>query len=251
MDDTLRLSRDQAVVAEEYLGYAGHKGWHGIDEASWPEFVETFDAELRGIPLAGRRVLEIGFGNGEFLRYARERGALVSGLEINPELVARQAALGHDVRLSRFYDDHSIPERTFDLVLAFDVLEHLTPHEIRAFLRRAAAVLVPGGHLVLRFPNGRSPFGLYHQAGDLTHRTLLSPDAIVQAARPLGFVLLRAGNAYRDRGATPAARLAKALAYAMRNVVETFLGLLYFGKRIPLDPNCIALLTLSNASRRD
>jgi hypothetical protein len=38
------------------------------------------------------------------------------------------------------------------------VLAHLTPEEIRAFLARAAGVIVPGGHLALRFSNGRSSF---------------------------------------------------------------------------------------------
>lgn len=242
MADVTGLDFPRPAAASDYVGYARHKGWCGIDERRWPEFVETFDAELRGIPLAGRRVLEVGFGNGEFLRFAAERGALVTGLEINPELVLRQQALGRDVRVSRFYDDTSIPERTFHLVLAFDVLEHLTPDEIRSFLGRAAAVLLPGGHLALRFPNGRSPFGLYHQAGDLTHRTLLSAEAIAQVALPLGFVVLRAGNAYRDRGRTPALRAVKAFGYAIRNLLELLLGLLYFGKRIPLDANVTTIL---------
>jgi SAM-dependent methyltransferase len=241
--EQLSVDLERPTVPEEYEGYAAHKGWRGIDERSWSLFVETFDGELCGIPLAGRRVLEVGFGNGEFLRYARERGAIVTGLEINPELVARQAALGYDARVSRFYDDPSLPERAFHLLLAFDVLEHLTPSEIRLFFRRASEVLVPGGHLALRFPNGQSPFGFYHQAGDITHRTLLTARSVDQLARPLGFRLIRAGNAYRDRGCSPADRLRRSVAYSLRTTIEYLVGLLYFGQRIDLDPNVTVLFS--------
>ncbi len=226
-----------AQCPPEYLGYAAYKGWTGIDEGSWPEFVQMFDAAHNGIELNGRHVLEIGFGNGEFLRYAQERGAAVTGLEINPELVARQTAMGYDVRLSRFYDDHSVPERSFDLAPAFDVLEHLSPDEIRAFLRRAGCVLRPREFLALRFPNGQRPFALYPHAGDLTHRTLLTARAVAQAALPCGFQVIRSGNAYRDPGRGLADRARRRLAYFLRDGIEYAVGLPYFARRIDLHPN--------------
>jgi hypothetical protein len=63
----------QAGSPHLYSGYADWKNWRGEFAPSDHE-ARYFAAELADVPLAGKRVLEIGFGNGSFLA-GRRRSA--------------------------------------------------------------------------------------------------------------------------------------------------------------------------------
>jgi SAM-dependent methyltransferase len=154
-----------------------------------------FDAELKrtGLPLREPlRVLEIGFGDGRFLAYAKEKGWKVVGTEIIGELVdlARQQqyeAVTAD-RMATF------EERSFDLVVAFDVLEHLDPAALLELLLETKRVLKPHGVLLAKFPNGDSPFGLMNQNGDVTHVSFIGSAKVDYFAKTLGATLVFVGG---------------------------------------------------------
>ena len=82
-----------AAAADGYAGYEAWKGWTSYFAFDREE-AEYFAGELRGIPLAGRSVLEIGFGTGSFLAWARAQGASVAGAEINERSLAEAARAG-------------------------------------------------------------------------------------------------------------------------------------------------------------
>jgi 2-polyprenyl-3-methyl-5-hydroxy-6-metoxy-1,4-benzoquinol methylase len=117
----------------------------------------------------GAKVLEIGFGNGAFLQYAQQRKWDVYGTEINNELVEIAKQSGFNVRYSE--NVASFTDNTFDLVLAFDVLEHIPQDTLVGFLLEVKRILKNEGFFIARFPNGDSPFGLKIQNGDVTHIT--------------------------------------------------------------------------------
>lgn len=108
--------------------------------------------EKAGIPFPGDQAtaLEIGCGQGDFLLYLRELGVKVEGAETGSRLVERCKQLrGLDVYLETI---RSLvrPPSTYDMVLAFHVLEHLEkPSELFAKSNR---LLKPGGFLVLELP---------------------------------------------------------------------------------------------------
>jgi 2-polyprenyl-3-methyl-5-hydroxy-6-metoxy-1,4-benzoquinol methylase len=83
----------------------------------------------------------------------------------------------------------------FDLVVAFDVLEHWDKPTLVASLTQFAGLLNADGQVLARFPNGQSPFGRVHQYGDLTHQTVLSASSILQLANMTNFAVVRVGNA--------------------------------------------------------
>lgn len=209
-----------------YIGYEAWKGW-AKPFTFTEEEAEYFTGEFSGIPLAGKDVLEIGFGPGNFLAWARAAGANVAGTEVNPVLldVARRndihvlaadlagAAAGHRER--------------FDVVVAIDVLEHLGRDEVDAALHAVDEVLRPGGYLVLRFPNGQSPFGLLPQNGDVTHRTALSKDIVEQLCRETGLRAIRYGGSYRIRGPLGLKRAVRKLRSLARDMLGTILNSIY------------------------
>lgn len=101
---------------------------------------------------AGKRVLDIGCGNGYVLsRYARH-GAAVAGIDLTEtalELSRRRFALEGLAGEFRRTDGNSIPypDASFDIVCSMGVLHHI--EDPRPMLREAARVLRPGGELIL------------------------------------------------------------------------------------------------------
>lgn len=90
------------------------------------------------------RVLDVGCSAGQFLDFAKTFGCQTFGLEYSDSARRQAAANGHIC----FREISEIPSKTrFDAVFLFDVIEHV--YEVPEFLRRHAAVLVPGGWLVL------------------------------------------------------------------------------------------------------
>lgn len=235
------VSGHGADPAQLYEGYATWKDWQG-DFAARDRDARYFAAELAGIGLAGLRVLEIGFGNGAFLAWAKKQDAQVTGTEIADELIARARTQGFDAQ-SASLPALAAAGRQFDLVAAFDVFEHWTRDELVANLRAIHGLLAPGGRLVARFPNGQSPFGRVFQYGDITHQTVLSTSSMRQLALMTGFAVERVDNARR----VPARRdawtwLKHHWRKRRRARIEIALGKLYGFGRLPLDPNLTAVL---------
>jgi 2-polyprenyl-3-methyl-5-hydroxy-6-metoxy-1,4-benzoquinol methylase len=125
------------------------------------------------------KVLEIGFGNGELLGYLRAHDHKVVGVEINGSLVERAIKSGFEAFNGPILDIPELQLEKFDLIVAFDVAEHMTYTELNALFAWVRSHLNKGGKLILRFPEGASPFGLAYQNGDFTHVTSLTKGKIV------------------------------------------------------------------------
>lgn len=102
----------------------------------------------------GRRLFEIGCGDGNFLAVMQARGWDVAGSEVHGSAV-RVARDRHGLDLHVIgFDDFKIPGSRHDAVGAYHVLEHL--YDPRAVLKGIRDALNPGGVLHLQLPNIRS-----------------------------------------------------------------------------------------------
>jgi 2-polyprenyl-3-methyl-5-hydroxy-6-metoxy-1,4-benzoquinol methylase len=200
-----------------------------------------FEGELSGLTLHGANVLEVGFGNGSFLAWARAKGANVFGTEIQPELIARARNAGIrvlDSHLGRHLDQFS---NTFDLVVAFDVLEHLSIPEIRDFLRDLETLIRPGGHFLARFPNAASPFSRDYQHSDITHKSCLTTGAISMLIVGSSFHMVRSGNQYIEVVGPLRRRLLRRAQISARNIVSSAIQNIY-GFKADLHVNAVVML---------
>lgn len=111
------------------------------------------DRMVKGIDLAGRRVLDIGCGlGGPAFVLARKHGAEVTGIDLEPQLIARATRRAAELGLSEQTEfravtlgDLPFPDRSFDLVF---VSGALTQTEDKAgFASECLRVLKPGGML--------------------------------------------------------------------------------------------------------
>lgn len=162
------------TAPEKDKAYIDWKGW--VSERPFGSLAAAderyFSKELTTIGASQlASVLEIGFGNGSFLEYARRRHIRAVGVEQNRHLVQQARALGFEAHVSGESLDG--PDQGFDLVAAFDVMEHIPEEAQVSWLSGLREQLAPGGLILLRFPNGDSPFGLMSQNGDPTHITFV------------------------------------------------------------------------------
>jgi SAM-dependent methyltransferase len=179
-------------ILDEYLAW---KEWNPIEFCSVNRSEQKyFSAELSRTGRnfsPGSRVLEIGFGNGNFLAYALQRGWDISGVENNPRLVELASK---KVPAYAYAQLSELPDNSYDLIVAFDVLEHIPIDELPHFFSTVKRVLKDGGYFLARFPNGDSPFGLINQHGDITPVTTLGFGKIQYLMSPHNFKLIYFGG---------------------------------------------------------
>lgn len=178
-----------------YSGYEQWKRWAGDAFGAFTPADELYfkhELSRSSVPVRpGLRVFEVGFGNGAFAGLMLSNQVSYVGSEINEVLVTRAKAKGVEVAVNGMRDFIPHASGTFDLVAAFDVLEHFELDEIRSFLSDAREVLRPGGVLLARMPSGDSPFGRAVFHGDVTHRTVLGSSAILQLAAQFRYDVVR------------------------------------------------------------
>lgn len=235
---------DGTAYGKSYLG------WKGWDEENFGKVgdLETcyFDAELKRASLDLQRkieVLEIGFGNGSFLAYVKNRGWNAVGTEINGVLVEMATRRG----LNAIHSDdlNTLKEGSFDLVVAFDVLEHISPDHLLDFVRSLLRMLKPGGVLLARFPNADSPFGLLNQNGDITHLTAIGLGKVRYLARELDAKLVFfGGQAIPINCGSVLRSVRRFCGVAMFKIVDAFVNSVFFpNDRISFcSPNVVMIL---------
>lgn len=217
-----------------YDSYTDWKGWSDHFTCGALDR-ERFREDFKGIHLQGKRLLEIGFGPGALLAWAREQGAEVAGSELNAESLAAAEKAGVPLLAPDFERTGALGEGAFDIVVAYDVFEHLDPPTLKAKLVAIDRALRPGGLLVLRYPNGQSPFGLPSQHGDVTHLQALSEMKLRQLASGTAFVT----QSYRGAAFAAHPRLVHRIAVWLRNLLRrAMIRVIQFAiaTDIPLEP---------------
>jgi ubiquinone/menaquinone biosynthesis C-methylase UbiE len=103
-------------------------------------------------PVAGKRVLDIGCGEGHNTRILARAGAKVTGIDISPKMIAYATAAEATERLDIRYQTCSfsnmagIKNRSFDMVVAFMSL--MDGPDYKGALSEIHRVLKPGGKLI-------------------------------------------------------------------------------------------------------
>jgi SAM-dependent methyltransferase len=138
---------NRAILQERQRGIAGILGIHGF------------------LPLADRRVLDVGCGSGKVLASLLELGAWpenLYGVDLLPERIAEARQRYPDLNFQCTNAEHlEFPDASFDLVLIFTVFSSILDEQMaRNVAYEVIRVLQPGGAVLwydFRYDNPRNP----------------------------------------------------------------------------------------------
>ena len=168
-------------MTHNYNNYADWKDWKSNDFAVLSsESQKSFDFLFQNLKISpsGKKILEIGFGNGDFIAYSlAESCCSIEGVELQENLLQRAKAKGLTVfsSISQISNDEK-----YDMIFAFNVLEHLNADQLLELFLFLDKSLTKGGVCVFEFPNGESFFSMGMQNGDITHVSSITRQKLFQ-----------------------------------------------------------------------
>ena len=173
--------------------------WRGVPEGAEPERFRPRLAFLLQHAGKGRRVLDLGCGDGAFAAELVRAGATVTAADVAAEALcrARTRAPGAEAVLLQEGAPLPFADDAFDVVWAGEVLEHVA--DVVGFLAEVRRVLCWGGTLLATTPNhGRAAVALLalRPGGFEEHFDPRADHLRFFTARSLGGLLRDAG--FRD-----------------------------------------------------
>ncbi|HEX5236414.1 MAG TPA: class I SAM-dependent methyltransferase [Silvibacterium sp.] len=135
-------------------------------------------------------ILDLGCGHGAFLYFLAKAGYKnASGVDTSPEQITKAHEFGITTAHCRpaFEYIRSLQSESLDMVLLFDILEHLERQELFDLLDEVHRVLRPSGSCLVHVPNGEGVFGMRIRFGDLTHVQAFTQNSARQLLTTVGF----------------------------------------------------------------
>ena len=137
-------------------------------------------------------VLDIGCATGALLAVLKNRGWAVKGVEISGPQAAHCRKQGLDVSALPL-EENRFPDRSFDVVLASHVIEHL--NDPMSFAAEVFRILKPGGYFFVTTPNIGSfqawHFGSRWRSAIFDHLYLFSVQTLTALLEKAGFTVER------------------------------------------------------------
>ena len=140
----------------------------------------------------GQDLLEIGCSSGFMLNAFRDFGINCTGIEPSGEFIEFLSKNLHIAYPNIQELSHQIPEKRFDLIVHFFVLEHMRdPYQ---FFKETKKLLKPGGKIIAEVPCVNDPLtSLYHVPAfeqfywSIAHHYYYSPKSISYVLDSLGY----------------------------------------------------------------
>lgn len=124
-------------------------------------------SELSRFIPSGAKILDVGSGNGIFLKIAHRAGYAVEAMDKANWCVRNARRMG----IIAYTDLKKVPDRSYDAITLFDVIEHIP--EPRTFMREIRAKLTNNGVIMITTPNNQGITAFitpsYLTAGDGTY----------------------------------------------------------------------------------
>jgi len=161
----------------------------------FPPWREILDVDLRFLPKwkPGANVLDIGCGNGMFLKLAKEVGWNAYGADPDPQARLIGQAEGIEIRQGGI-ESFSEKENFFEVITLSHVIEHV-PDPVK-LIAECLKLLKPGGQLYIDTPNiqsfGHRTFGRnWFHLDPPRHLTIFNWRALEHTLLRLGYIKLK------------------------------------------------------------
>ena len=146
-----------------HYGIRGHAEFH--QGRVPPELQREFEftASVVG-SLKGKSVLDIGFGRGDSVPLFLDAGASYTGIDYSQSAIDIASARYESADV-RFFLEEAVDlsfQSAFDLIVAYDLVEHVPVYEMEIVWQKIHGALRPGGFFVLSTPIFDSPNAADH-----------------------------------------------------------------------------------------
>lgn len=127
------------------------------------------------------KILELGCGYGSMLQFLDGQGYKdVTGVDVSADQAAAASKLGVEVVVADVFEYLQQIETKYDVIVAFDLIEHFDKPVLVELLELINSRLNPGGTVIFRTPNIDAPMGTTYAYGDFTHGVILNAHSAVQ-----------------------------------------------------------------------
>ena len=146
-------------------------------------------------------IVDLGCGNGTIIRLLKNKAGYnnVYGVDISKSQIDLAKQHVPIVELGNALEYLRKSPIKFDLILAFDVVEHLNKDEVLDLISLCYEKLNHGGRVIFQTPNASSPFFGVVRYGDFTHELGFTPNLLSQLLARNGFVKIES----RETGPLP------------------------------------------------
>ena len=146
------------------------------------------------------RIIDLACGEGHILHMLHRMGYVnVEGVDISDSQLRIARQISDRAVKADVLEYLKITNSKYDLILSFDLIEHLQKDEVLEFIDLCKVRLNVNGRLVLQTPNATSPFFGDVRYGDITHELGFTPNILSQLLRRSGFTFIES----RETGPVP------------------------------------------------
>ncbi|MCD6317775.1 class I SAM-dependent methyltransferase [Candidatus Aerophobetes bacterium] len=134
-------------------------------------------------------ILDIACGAGHLLHFLQNQGYYkAQGIDLGAEQLKIARKMGvKNIEQADLFEYLEKYKDYFDLIIAFQLIEHLKKDEAVKSLDLIYRALKPGGKVLVTTPNAVSLGGLWISFGDFTHELVFTPRSLSQLLRVCRF----------------------------------------------------------------
>jgi 2-polyprenyl-3-methyl-5-hydroxy-6-metoxy-1,4-benzoquinol methylase len=165
----------------------------------WSAWIGEYELrKIRPLIPDNSRVLDFGCGTGRTSLDLLKRGCSVTAYDISHEMLAvAQSKIERAGLKAEFaFDESALIGKTWSYITCIGVLDYYS--DPTSILEKLYEYLIPGGRLVVTFPNALSPLGWFYATGSkLTVPVYLcTPRTAINAIERAGYRLISLGYAF-------------------------------------------------------
>ncbi|MGA2324174.1 MAG: class I SAM-dependent methyltransferase [Sedimentisphaerales bacterium] len=149
---TSRLEVHNKLSLKAHAAY-GDAYRAGLDLEKPRKVFELFQKILKGTPGKYKDLLDVGCGDGAFLKLAKQNNWNVLGIDSDPKAVATARKHGIQAFLGTA-GKSALVEKSFDVITLWDILEHIP--NLKEVIVWLANIIRPGGKIFVLTPNADS-----------------------------------------------------------------------------------------------
>jgi len=164
---------------------------HSLKEEEYELYAKSAKKRYENILLQdkGANIIDIACGGGHFLYFLQQQGYIhTQGIDISQEQLDVAEKMGVKNLQKEDFGEY-LPKclGKFDMIIANDIIEHLTKDEVLNFLDTIYNSLKPRGHILIGVPNVQCLFSGKPRYCDFTHEQGFTPGSLSQVLRICDF----------------------------------------------------------------